>query len=136
MIPWPQYFGAFLTGSGGAALVTSFAQLRRASMTEHALSTRSDALDRHQLIGEASEILDDMRHEIERLKRDLAGVRTECEARQVGLRADMEIMHREVAYWQQVAGELRRDNASLRAEVQRLTARVKELEQIGEQHGA
>lgn len=136
MISWPQYLGAFLTGSGGAALVTSLAQLRRTSLTQHALSIRSDALDRHQLIGEASELLGDMRHEIERLKREVAGVRTECEARQAGLRADVEIMHREVAYWQQVAGELRRDNASLRTEVQRLTARVKELEQIGDQHSA
>jgi uncharacterized coiled-coil protein SlyX len=132
MVAWQQYIGAFITGSGGAALVSAYAQMRRSAVVERTLSRHNDSLDRHQLIDEAADMFGEMRREIDRLRRDLTAVRTECEARQAGVRAEVEIMHREVCYWQQVAAELRRDNALLKAEVNRLTTRVRELEQCGD----
>jgi hypothetical protein len=134
MIQWLQYAGAFVTGSGGAAIVSALSQQGRTARVEKSRDRRDDSLDRHQLMHEASEMLGEMRREIERLRRDVGYVRAECESRQAGVKADMEIMRREVGYWQQVAGELRRDNAQLKAEVNRLTTRVRELEQYGDQH--
>jgi hypothetical protein len=136
MIQWLQYLGAFVTGSGGAALLSMLAQQNRIASLERLATRRDETLDRHQLVYEASEMLGEMRREIERLRRDLIAVRSECESRQAGVKADVEIMHREVAYWQQVAGELSRDNVQLKAEVERLTVRVRELENTGDQINA
>lgn len=137
MIVWLQYLGAFVTGSGGAAVVSALSQQRRTLRAERSDAARDDSLNRHRLIHEASEMLGELRREIERLRREVGSVRAECESRQASLKADLEIMRREVSYWQRVAGELRRDNALLRAEVDRLTHQVREMGQVcdGEMSG-
>ncbi len=125
---WWQYVGAFLTGSGGAAAVNLLSQQRGIRSLDHRVLEHDQTVDRQRLFHEATDLIDGMRLEIDRLRRDVSIIRAECESRQGHLQQQLETMHQEVSYWRQIAGELRRDNAQLKSEVGRLQARLSEVE--------